>query len=183
LSPLAGLVACEALHNLLGAHTKGLYLKWPNDIQWYDAKLAGVLVESTRNLGVEGGYTVVIGIGLNLYDAPALSHALGRPVADWRSVTEQTEGPACSISALVCATATAWYQALNELQENGFAAFTSRFEQVDALAGRRVHVVDQGAVLMSGIAGGIDTQGRLLLHTSAGTTPVCVGEISIRLPV
>ena len=27
----------------------GLCMKWPNDVQWGDAKLAGVLVETTRN--------------------------------------------------------------------------------------------------------------------------------------
>ena len=48
-----------------------------------DAKLAGVLVETTRNPGgADAGYTVVIGMGVNLIDADALSLALGRDVAD-----------------------------------------------------------------------------------------------------
>ena len=32
-------------------------MKWPNDVQWGDAKLAGVLVETTRNPGgADAGY-------------------------------------------------------------------------------------------------------------------------------
>lgn len=88
LSPLAGLAACEALRAVAGPGADGLCMKWPNDVQWHDAKLAGVLVETTRNPGSrETGYTVVIGMGVNLVDADALSQALGRQVADWTCVT------------------------------------------------------------------------------------------------
>src|SRR3546814_14434760 len=44
LSPLAGLAACEALRELVQAqHRKHLSMKWPNDVQWHYAKLAGIL--------------------------------------------------------------------------------------------------------------------------------------------
>ena len=50
LSPLAGVAACEALRSLLPArHRVALgTTKWPNDMLWYGAKLAGILTEVTR---------------------------------------------------------------------------------------------------------------------------------------
>jgi len=179
LSPLAGLAACEALRLLAGG-AGGLCVKWPNDVQWHDAKLAGVLVESTRDPHVPGGYTVVIGMGLNLRDADTLSQALGRAVADWSCVIEQSGSRPVGAADIVCAVAAAWREAVRELESSGFGAFGRRFDAVDALAGRAVNVVDQGTVLFSGTARGLDDQGRLQLQTAQGLVPVSVGEVSIR---
>lgn len=182
LSPLAGVAACEALRSVAGPGSRpGLCMKWPNDVQWGDAKLAGVLVETTRNPGgADAGYTVVIGMGVNLIDADALSLALGRDVADWTRVAAQSDARPSTPVDLVCASAMAWHDAVRTLEREGFGAFAQRYADVDALAGRPVNVLDKGAVLMSGTARGVDAQGRLLLRTEAGDTPVSVGEISIR---
>jgi len=179
LSPLAGLAACEALRGLAGG-ADGLCVKWPNDVQWHDAKLAGVLVESTRDPAVPGGYTVVIGMGVNLRDADTLSRHLDRAVADWTCVVEQAGCRPVSAADIVCAAATAWRQAVHDLEAGGFAPFRARFDAVDALAGRTVNVIDQGAVLFSGAAQGLDDQGRLIVRAPQGLVPVSVGEISVR---
>ena len=178
LSPLAGVAACEALRAVAGDEASALCMKWPNDVQWHDAKLAGVLVETTRNPGGrEAGYTVVIGMGVNLSDAAELSLALGREVADWSQVQASSSRTAAD---LVCASATAWHEAVQLLEREGFGAFRQRFDRVDALAGRKVNVLDKGAILLSGTACGVDEQGRLLVQTPQGATPISVGEISIR---
>ncbi|QVQ25602.1 biotin--[acetyl-CoA-carboxylase] ligase [Achromobacter deleyi] len=180
LSPLAGVAACEALRAVAGRDARGLCMKWPNDVQWQDAKLAGVLVETTRNPGGrEAGYTVVIGMGVNLSGAAELSLALGREVADWTQVQAHSAHAALAAD-LVCASATAWHEAVQALERDGFGAFRQRFDQVDALAGRKVNVLDKGAILLSGTACGVDEQGRLLVQTPQGATPISVGEISIR---
>jgi BirA family biotin operon repressor/biotin-[acetyl-CoA-carboxylase] ligase len=180
LSPLAGVAACEALRAVAGPGAAGLCMKWPNDVQWHDAKLAGVLVETTRNPGGrEAGYTVVIGMGVNLTDADRLSLALDREVADWSQVQAHASR-AATAADLVCASATAWHNAILDLEREGFGAFKRRFGQVDALAGRKVNVLDKGAILLSGTACGVDDHGRLLVQTPEGATPILVGEISIR---
>src|SRR5690606_39683360 len=52
LSPAAGIAACEALRRLAGPDAAPrLAMKWPNDVQLDDAKLAGVLVETVRKPG------------------------------------------------------------------------------------------------------------------------------------
>lgn len=180
LSPLAGVAACEALRTVAGPAPRGLCMKWPNDVQWHDAKLAGILVETTRNPGGrDAGYTVVIGMGVNLIDAAELSLALGREVADWTQV-QAGAAHAAAAADLVCASATAWHEAVRTLEREGFGVFRQRFDQVDALAGRKVNVLDKGAILLSGTACGVDDQGRLLVQTPEGATPISVGEISIR---
>ncbi|MGY6269085.1 biotin--[acetyl-CoA-carboxylase] ligase [Achromobacter denitrificans] len=180
LSPLAGVAACEALRAVAGPDAAGLCMKWPNDVQWHDAKLAGVLVETTRNPGgPDAGYTVVIGMGVNLADAARLSLALEREVADWSQVQARSARIATAAD-LVCASATAWHEAIQTLEREGFPAFKRRFGQVDALAGRKVNVLDKGAILLSGTACGVDDHGRLLVQTPEGAKPILVGEISIR---
>ena len=179
LSPVAGLVAGETLRRLAG-DADALCVKWPNDLQWHDAKLAGILVESTRNSNAPHAYTIVIGMGLNLADANQLSQSLGRSIADWGTVMHTTGAPAVSAADIVSACATAWQRAIHELETQGFAPFRQRYTALDALAGRDVNVIDQGAVLYSGIAQGLDEQARLMVNTATGTIPVSIGEISIR---
>lgn len=176
LSPLAGLIACEALRAIAGPAGKRLCVKWPNDVQWGDAKLAGVLVETTRNLGDRAtGHTVVIGMGMNLRDGDALSQALERSVADW-SMT----GCGAALSDVICAVAMAWREALIQVERDGFASFVGRFRRLDALEGRDIQVLDKGSVLHRGLGCGVDAQGRLRIRTWEGEQPISVGEISVR---
>jgi BirA family biotin operon repressor/biotin-[acetyl-CoA-carboxylase] ligase len=176
LSPLAGLAACEALRALAGPQGDPLGIKWPNDVQWGDAKLAGVLVETTRNVAARpSSHTVVIGMGMNLRDAGRLSRELQRDIADW---TAARSGAA--LSDVVCAVALAWQQALAEVAEGGFEPFVERFRRLDALSGRDIQVLDRGTILHRGVGCGADAQGRLLVRTENGEVPVLVGEISVR---
>lgn len=176
LSPLAGLVACEALRAIAGAVGERLCVKWPNDVQWGDAKLAGVLVETTRNpAGRHAGHTVVIGMGMNLCDAEELSRTLERQIADWTST-----GSDVALSDVVCEVALAWRDALAEVERDGFAGFVGRFRRLDALEGRDIQVLDKGTVLHHGLGCGVDAQGRLRIRTWEGELPVSVGEISVR---
>lgn len=176
LSPLAGLTACEALRAIAGDDGERLCIKWPNDVQLGTAKLAGVLVETTRNLGDrEARHTVVIGMGMNLRDSDALSRLLERDVADWTATRCKA-----ALSDVVCQIALAWRDALAEVERDGFTAFVGRFRRLDALEGQDVCVLDRGRVLHRGVGCGVDAQGRLRIRTIDGELPVSVGEISVR---
>ncbi|AHV92321.1 biotin--[acetyl-CoA-carboxylase] ligase [Bordetella holmesii ATCC 51541] len=175
LSPMAGLAACEALRHL-SAQT-GVCVKWPNDVQWHEAKLAGVLAETTRNPD-GNGHTVVIGMGLNLRDADMLSANLQRAIADWSQVDAQDR--VRDAADIVQATALAWQQAVADLEQHGFAAFVQRYAQADALHGRSVNVIDRGEVLYGGQAAGVDVLGRLQVQCDHGLMAVTAGEISVR---
>src|SRR3546814_20511111 len=99
-------------------------MKWPNDVQWHYAKLAGILVEATRagtsRLSTDH-YVVIIGMGLNLDDARALSLSLNRPVADWSEIARK-DAPAAAVAAagLVRQGAQDWYHSMPEPNPIGF---------------------------------------------------------------
>lgn len=67
LALLAALVVHDTLRNL-GA-SSSLVIKWPNDLLVDGAKLAGILLERMRD-------HVVIGIGINLFEAPQITGRL-----------------------------------------------------------------------------------------------------------
>jgi len=188
LSPAIGVATCEVLRALVSHQDAGttltksdrLKLKWPNDIQWGDAKLAGILIESAGLRAAAGetaeGVHVVIGIGLNLHNGAVLSATLDRPVADWTEIA----GPEHDPIALVSQLAQAWLSTVNLYAAQGFSAFQARFAAVDALAGQGVNTFDQGRLLLTGVAEGVDSHGQLMINTPAGIVPVFVGDVSVR---
>lgn len=181
LSPLAGVAICEGLRSLAGAAAPDIRVKWPNDVLWRDGKLVGVLIESSRNAGgAEAGHTVIAGVGINLHDAAELSHALQRQVADWSQIADAAGIAGVGPADIVCAVAASLHDTFSQAAGLLAGAFPARFGQVDALAGRAVNVLDQGAVRSSGVAQGVDAHGRLLVVTPTGALPITVGEISIR---
>lgn len=81
---VAGLALRRAVGDLGG---RDFFLKWPNDLIWRGAKVAGLLAEGVTLAG--GGFACVIGIGVNCAVAPqgapyptaSLSEAIGHAVA------------------------------------------------------------------------------------------------------
>ncbi|MFT0533831.1 biotin--[acetyl-CoA-carboxylase] ligase [Castellaniella hirudinis] len=185
LAPLVGMVATQALRrHLADQHQSRLNMKWPNDLQWDQAKLAGILIESTRAgmAQVADHHLIIIGMGLNLLDARALSQSLNRRVADWAGIAAQDPVAARTRACdLVASAARAWYQALNDVTAHGFADLPTRYAQVDGLAGQVVDVIDNGRLRHTGVACGIDAAGQLLLRNDRGLQAASVGEISVRL--
>lgn len=185
LSPLAGVAACQALRSLLEPGNRPLLtLKWPNDLQWKFSKLGGILVEATRSGAIRRSadhHVVIIGLGLNLDDARALSTSLNRPVADWAEILSCDErARGIEAAGIVPVIARAWSEALARVVREGLAGFPERYAQVDYLLGQHLEVLDGGRILHAGIACGVDGHGRLLVRTAGGDVPVSVGEISVR---
>ena len=192
LSPALGVAACLALRELFASRIgalacQQLALKWPNDLQWGSAKLAGILVETAQQPGVRHP-CVIIGIGLNLRGAQALSAQLQREIADVSDIMACAQTPLASNNVGLCASeivsmiAQAWQKALDVYATTGYAAFQDLFHSVDVLASQSVQVVDHGRVLHIGIAQGTDAIGRLLVQTEAAVVPVLVGDVSIKRP-
>ena len=186
LSPLAGLAACEALRSLIGPeHQAQLLMKWPNDVHWRFSKLAGILVEITRagtsRLAADH-HVAIVGMGINLEDARALSKSLDRQVADWSEIAAQ-DAHAASVGALemVAAVARAWYYSYNDAVREGFDTLPQRYARLDALSGQHINVLDDGRIVHAGIACGINELGQLLVRSPDGEIAISAGEISVRL--
>jgi BirA family biotin operon repressor/biotin-[acetyl-CoA-carboxylase] ligase len=190
ISPALGVATCLALRQLfaplIGQQLcQALALKWPNDLQWGSGKLAGILVETAQRPGTRHP-CLVVGIGLNLRGAQALSTHLRRDIADVSEIlagassTAGFEAVTLCPSRLVVTIAQAWKMALDAYAATGYAAFQDLYQAVDVLDSVQVDIVDQGRLLHTGIAQGTDSSGRLLVRTDSAVVPIMVGDVSVR---
>jgi BirA family biotin operon repressor/biotin-[acetyl-CoA-carboxylase] ligase len=144
--PLAAAVAvCEAL-------PVNASIKWPNDIWIGRRKLAGILVEARPQEG-----WAVLGIGVNVRDAPPIEH-----VTSLNSAIDAEE----LLQRLVLAL-DAW---LSRPLPEVLAAWRSR----DALLGETVRWQNG-----SGKGVGIDESGALLVDTDSGRVALQAGEVHL----
>lgn len=189
LAPLAGIVACEQLRELLDSTVRpSLSMKWPNDIQYKSSKLSGLLVESVRPvLGRENAnhHVIVIGMGMNLATATELGQHLGRQDADWASILRDMhideQAMSENMAHLVARIAKAWGEAIRLYEIEGFVPFMKRHQTLDALAGQEIVVWQDNKKIMQGTAEGLDDQAHLMLRTPEGQlVPLLNGDISIR---
>jgi len=144
--PLAAAVAvCEALPVKAA-------IKWPNDIWVERRKVAGILVEARPQEG-----WAVLGIGVNVRDAPPLEHVTS---------LEGAVGVAELLERLLLAL-DAW---LGRPLPEVLAAWRSR----DALYGEPVRWQNG-----SGKGAGIDESGALLVDTGSGRVALQAGEVHL----
>jgi BirA family biotin operon repressor/biotin-[acetyl-CoA-carboxylase] ligase len=148
-------------------------IKWPNDVVLERppglAKLAGILVEARPQQGWS-----VLGIGLNaaleLEQLPAELHATAATLG------LQPE----ALEPLLRSLLDALSARLSEPQEQTLAAWATR----DALKGRRIEWTQppaQGQTASSGVAAGIDADGRLLVALDdGGQVALGSGEVHLR---
>jgi BirA family transcriptional regulator, biotin operon repressor / biotin---[acetyl-CoA-carboxylase] ligase len=153
-------------------------LKWPNDVLKDGKKLAGILIETAlannREDGADAGIWAVVGIGLNLTMPDSLEAQIGQPVASapWLAQLDRNTLMAALLNHLA--------QALAEFEQQGFAAFTARWNDLHAYAELPVAILDRGQVAHEGIAAGVDQMGRLLLDTPSGRLAIVAGDVSLR---
>jgi BirA family biotin operon repressor/biotin-[acetyl-CoA-carboxylase] ligase len=164
LLPLAVPVAvCEACEAVAPVRTQ---VKWPNDVWLEERKLAGVLIEARPP------DWAVIGIGINLAIEP------GDFPGDLR-------WPAISLDHGVepDAMRAALDAALGRWVEADPADVRGEFERRDALRGRRISWEGGPDELgRTGVAGGIDEKGNLLVRGDDGElASLGSGEVSLKL--
>jgi BirA family transcriptional regulator, biotin operon repressor / biotin---[acetyl-CoA-carboxylase] ligase len=144
--PLAAAVAlCEALPGEAA-------IKWPNDIWLQRRKVAGILVEGRPQEG-----WAVVGVGVNVHEAPPLEHVTSL-------------GSAIGVEELLARVLVALDRWLREPLPVVLTAWRSR----DALLGQRVRW-ENG----SGKGAGIDEAGALLVDTGSGRVALQAGEVHL----
>jgi BirA family transcriptional regulator, biotin operon repressor / biotin---[acetyl-CoA-carboxylase] ligase len=166
-------VAAVALADAIGkiAHDiSGLRIKWPNDLLIDEAKVAGILVEGTRD--PSGGQICAVGCGVNCatfpeglpYRATSLSAAARRPVDP---------------HALFAALRSTLADAVSTWREGaGYPAIRARW-LARALPLDTPLVVRGSHQPVSGRFRGIDDNGRLLLMGPHGPIAVEAGEVNL----
>ncbi|WP_244406289.1 biotin--[acetyl-CoA-carboxylase] ligase [Methylocella silvestris] len=163
---VASLALAIALRRLLD-EDPALKIKWPNDILYKDAKIAGVLLESVT-LGA--GVGCVAGIGVNCATHP--SDTL-YPASDLGAIAGRALTPETVLAAL--AEDMAHWLAV-WAQEGGFVLIRAEWLKRAGGLGEPIKV-SRGEVATEGVFRGIDAAGRLILDGAAGEILIEAGDV------
>ena len=144
----------ELLENLGVA---GVKLKWPNDICAGEKKLGGVLIERKTN---QMHNRLVIGVGLNV--AMSLVEDLNEKPGWTDLISAHPEWSLCRNELTACVIGTLT-QVLDTLDVKDPDALLSAWSRYDLMGNQKVEFLYQNR-RMKGIAQGIDSEGRLLMH-------------------
>ena len=129
-------------------------IKWPNDIWINDRKVAGILVESSFEANQD--IPIIIGVGINLYPlrgTNAPSHTALYEHTDARHIRNQ----------LIADVANSLWEVIKRYTTHGFNAIKLEWEHYDRLLGQHISL-SRGSEQISGVAGGINNNGELILH-------------------
>jgi BirA family biotin operon repressor/biotin-[acetyl-CoA-carboxylase] ligase len=152
LALLAGLAVREAV--LRAAPAADVKVKWPNDVVVDGRKVAGVLVEAvTQGSRVEA---VIMGIGINVH-----TRSFPGELADCAtSVALADAGARPDRASLLVDVLASLERELDGVVVGGLGPLRARIDAADGLRGRPVG----NDVGESGIASGIDEEGRLVVR-------------------
>ena len=187
---LAGVSVASAVRAAASVDAR---LKWPNDVLAGPAKLGGILAEAA-------GDAVVVGIGLNVSTEPGELPPPGPtpggalPATSLRVLA--AAGPAATLPAAagngdrerllteILAVFEHWYQAWRQAGgDPDRCGLRAEYTRLCATIGRRVRVELPGGQLLSGLAAGVDSDGRLLVRVSSAAglpdaeVPVAAGDV------
>lgn len=162
---VAGLALTEALDALAPGLDVGL--KWPNDVLARGEKLAGILLESEP---IADGAAVVVGIGVNVVDAP---HGLPYPAVSLAGL-----GIRMPPERLFAALSEGWI-GLHRLWNEGRGLPQIRRHWLARAAGLGERVaVRAGEGVIAGTFETLDDEGRMIVRTADGrAVPVAAGDV------
>ncbi len=171
LSLVTGVAVIDALKRV--APNLSPRLKWPNDILVGDAKMGGILVESTST---RAEFIAVIGVGLNLASVP---QGLDRPATSLSAQYPSIQSAPSPLEMLAFLA-----EAMHDWQlrwEQGFAPVRAAWLERAGRLGERLSV-NAGAGPVEGAFAGLDDGGALLLRLASGETRrFTFGDVSLVL--
>ncbi len=171
--PQLSLLTAVALHDALSHYCPDIRIKWPNDLLYHGAKVAGILTEMRAEPGRV--HAVVLGFGINLAPpADGWPNDIDKPATDMASISatriSKTELAAAILNAL-----DHWYAIY---LKDGFSPVHRVWWQAHAASGAKVSVYD-GRNYIEGIARALDDDGALLLETASGTQRIIAGDLEL----
>jgi len=156
LSIIVGLAMCAAVEENCQV-PNGLKVKWPNDIIANQQKLAGILIETTKNAN---DYTkIIIGIGINVNMLQADKDAINQP---WTSLQKLT-GNYIDRNQLCALLINKILVYLQRFKTQGLQGFMEEWKKRDILFNQPVRL-NSNNLIFCGIGIGINNQGHLLLQ-------------------
>lgn len=151
-------------------------VKWPNDVRVDDAKIAGILLESTQGTD---GLIVVAGIGLNVNSRMRHQNPGGTPAVSMRELAARKFDRDLLLDDLLERIDRLY----GEVRAGGTLVTIWR-EKLETI-GKQVEVTftsaSSGAKTLSGIAEDVDSAGRLIVRDENGRAwPVSAGEVTLQ---
>ena len=168
LALLAGVAVASAVRSVTGGGVAAV-LKWPNDVLVGDRKLAGILAEQSPD-----GSAVVIGTGINVA-TPA--DTLPVSPAGLAGTSLLVEGATVTREALlleVLRQLERWYVAFRADPDPVRTGLLEAYRQLCVTLGQKVRVELPVGRFMTGVARGIDPDGRLLVSDDPGDPPMAI---------
>jgi len=171
--PQLSLLTAVALHDALSQFVPEISIKWPNDLLYKGAKLAGILTEMRAEPG--SVHAVVLGFGINL-NAPTdgWPDTITQPAIDLESIACR-KVTRLEIAAAVIHALEHWY---NLYLEQGFTPVHRAWWSAHAASGQPVRVHD-GRGYIDGIATALDDDGALLLDTGHQIQRIIAGDLEL----
>jgi len=166
-----GVGIMRSLHEF-GVHDAGL--KWPNDIIWNGAKLAGILLEMTGTSS--SNCCVVIGIGLNVNMSAGFSEQIDRPWTDLNTILEKKFSRNVISASLVQHV----LKALIDFEKHGLPPFLDEWRNHDIVTGKKVTIQLPNSEL-NGIGHGIDDNGAILIEDGDHLHRFYSGEVKLQV--
>ncbi|HEX3512922.1 MAG TPA: biotin--[acetyl-CoA-carboxylase] ligase [Trebonia sp.] len=169
---IAGVAVASAVRSVTGAGSGGAVdavLKWPNDVLVGERKLAGILAEQSPD-----GSAVVVGIGLNVA-TPA--DVLPVSPAGLPATSLLVEGASVSRAALLLEMLRqfeSWYTAFLADPDPARTGLLDAYRPLCVTLGQRVRVELPVGRFVTGVATGVDHDGRLLVAGNPGDPPMAI---------
>lgn len=171
LSLAAGVAVLRALEEF---GVGGLGLKWPNDILCDGRKLAGLLIDVRGE--ANGPSRVVLGLGLNVYLAPADGARIDQP---WSALRETLAAPV-DRNRLAALLIVHLFEMFRLFEQEGFSAFRAEWECRHLFQGKAVELRN-GQENWVGTVVGVDANGALRVRDAAGELrDFLSGDVSLR---
>ena len=147
------LVAAVALHEVVAVYAPGVQIKWPNDLLFNGAKLAGILLEREDD-------AVIFGFGVNLAHHP---DGLDRPATSLVALAGLAPEPEPFLEIL----ARAFARRLERWREEGLAPIRAAWLAAAHPIGTPLSTSEG-----EGLFEGLDEEGALILRLADGTARV-----------
>lgn len=172
ISLLVGISLVEVLSDL---GFGGVTIKWPNDVYWNDAKLAGILIESVKLF--EGDVRLIIGIGLNVNFEEDEGGEISQ---SWVDLSQVSNERVCR-NTLIALILNQLILNVRKFEISGSVGFMPQWRKFDYLYGKSIVLTGESRPQVTGIAKGVNDQGELLIQSNDGCLQtVFSGEVSVR---
>lgn len=171
LGGLSLAIASEVVTQLEDLGVQDLWIKWPNDIVYKDAKLGGILVEIVGE--ADGTCLVVCGIGLNVSMGGSGS-GIDQAWTDLRGITKASISRN-HLAGRLCGTIL---RTMAEYPTRGFGDYKRTWSKRDVLRDRDV-AISHGDNLCRGVARGVGEDGALIVEVAGEIRRFYGGDVSV----